>query len=220
MALCDNCKKNQATRKITRIINGRASTLSLCDSCASKGISFSLPGSNQPRKSDKRKGHRSPFGLGGIFGDDLFGDLFGEMFNNQEPQTQERVDTESYISESGQMALQRAIELASRFRNDQVDTEHLLLALLEEPNVQKILEQAKVNIKDLEMDVKSSIKTGYEEPYQVEYSPRLKRALDIALPIAQNLRHAYVGPEHLLLALLEEGEGLAAQILKRLKLNQ
>ncbi|MBI2626988.1 MAG: AAA family ATPase [Parcubacteria group bacterium] len=220
MSLCDNCKKNQATRKITRIINGRASTLNLCDNCASKGISFNLPGPNQSRKSDKNKSHKSPFGLGGIFGDDLLGDLFGEMFNNQEPQTQERVDTESYISESGQMALQRAVGLAGRFRNDQVDTEHLLLALLDEPNVQKILEQAKVNIKNLEMDVKSSIKTGYEEPYQVEYSPRLKRALDIALPIAQNLRHTYVGPEHLLLALMEEGEGLAAQILKRLKLSQ
>ena len=193
--------------------------MNVCDECAQKGVSFGFGGNNQSGRSGnapKKRSGRDPFGFGSIFGDDLFGDIFGDIFG-AEPRVQERVDVQDYISESAREALSRAEKYARNSGSSEIDTEHLLLALIDDQVMKKILGNLRIS----ETEIRSALeKTGDREvnfEEELEYSPRMKRVLDLALPEAQNLRHGYVGPEHLLLALMAEGEGLGARILKKQK---
>ena len=224
---CDICKKNPSTRRIVKVVNGRSSVVNVCDQCASKGVSFDFgySGSSGKENNPKRRTGsspgsgrgRDPFGFGSIFGDDLFGDLFGDIFE-AEPRVQERVDVQDYISESAREVLNQAVGYAQNSGSSEIDTEHLLLALINDLVIRKILNNLKVSETEIRSILEKSIGTGRadEEP---EFSPRMKRILDLALPEAQSLKHGYVGPEHLFLALMAEGEGLGARILKKQKLD-
>ncbi|MEK7659215.1 MAG: ATP-dependent Clp protease ATP-binding subunit [Patescibacteria group bacterium] len=217
--LCDICRKNNSTRRIVKVVNGRSSVMNVCDECAQKGVSFGFGGGGSDRRGNipKKKTGRDPFGFGSIFGDDLFGDLFGDIFE-AEPRVQERVDVQDYISESAKEVLNQAVQYAKNSGSSEIDTEHLLLALINDHIIKKILNNLKVSETEIRSILEKSIEVGKadEEP---EFSPRMKRILDLALPEAQNLRHGYIGPEHLFLALMAEGEGLGARILKKQKLD-
>ncbi|MBI4117145.1 MAG: AAA family ATPase [Parcubacteria group bacterium] len=223
--LCDICRKNNSTRRIVKIINGRSSIVNVCDECSSKGVSFDFGFSKRTGRDAKRpigpaKRGRDPFGFGSIFGDDLFGDIFGDIFG-AEPRVQERVDVQDYISESAQEVLNQAAEYAQNSGSSEIDTEHLLMALINDQVVKKILNNLKISETEVRSALEKSIESGRagEEGEELEFSPRMKRILDLALPEAQSLRHGYVGPEHLLLALMAEGEGLGARILKKQKID-
>ncbi|MEK7579616.1 MAG: AAA family ATPase [Patescibacteria group bacterium] len=228
--LCDICKKNQSTSRIIKIVNGVRTVMNVCDECAQKGVSFEFgPSKNSGRPGRDRSSRpstgsgrgRDPFGFGNIFGDDIFGDLFGEIFD-AEPRVQERVDVQDYLSESANEALNQAAEYASSGGSVQVDTEHLLLALINDQIIKKILSNLKISETEVKLALEKTIPVSdkfREKIERTEYSPRMKRILDLALPEAQNLRHSYVGPEHLLLALMSEGEGIGARILRKQKID-
>lgn len=225
MPFCDICKKNQATRRIVKIVNGVRSVSNICQECSARGVSFEFgppvpPGRDNPgkggRRDDKDRKRKSPFDFGGIFGDDFFGDMLADMFET-EPRVQERVDVHDFLSESAKEVLNKSVELAQSFGNSEVDTEHLFLALIDDPVIRKVLSSLKISETEVKSDLEKSIQGG--RGGAAEYSPRMKRVLDLSLAEAQNLRHNYVGPEHLLLALFAEGEGLAAHILRRQKID-
>lgn len=224
MPLCDICKKNQATRRVVKIVNGMKSVLNICDNCSKKGVSFGFSGKHNRENQDKKNqrkdySRRSPFGFGGIFSDDFFSDLFSDLFEN-EPRVQERVDVYDYLSESGKEVLEKASHYAQEFGSSEIDSEHLLLALIDDHLIRKIFNNLKISETEIKSNLEKNIQKNLQEEYEeIEYSPRLKRILDLSLPEAQNLRHNYVGPEHLLLALMQEGEGLGAHILKKQKLD-
>ncbi len=223
--LCDICKKNSATRRVVKIVNGVQSVTNVCDQCSAKGVSFSFGGSagsgqgDSPKKpSGRGRDPRDPFGFGSIFGDDIFGDFFGDIFQ-AEPRVQERVDVQDYLSESAKHILGEAGGQAQAFGSSEVDTEHLLLALINDQVIKKILNNLRISETEVRSNLEKSIQKGGTAEDELEFSPRMKRILDIALPEAQNLHHNYVGPEHLLLALMQEGEGLGARVLKKQKLD-
>lgn len=224
---CDICKKNQSTRRIVKIVNGSRSITNVCDECSSRGVNFdfgSLIGSGRADKPKKRSGpssgsgrSRDPFGFGSIFGDDIFGDIFGDIFE-AEPRVQERVDTQDYISESARQVLGEAEKYAKDFGSREVDSEHLLLALLDDHLIKKVLNNLRISETEIRSVIEKNVEKGVSRE-ELDYSPRMKRILDLALPEAQGLRHGYVGPEHLFLALMVEGEGLGARILKKQKID-
>src|SRR3954454_8988037 len=121
--------------------------------------------------------------------------------------------------------LQDAARRTAESGRREVDTEHLLLALTESDVVRTILDQFKVSLDDLRRQVEQETtrESGRkrrregedEETAEVGVSPRVKDALARAFAASRDFGHSYVGPEHLLIGLAEEGEGVAADVLRR-----
>lgn len=121
-------------------------------------------------------------------------------------------------------AVQRAQQEAEQFGHPYVGTEHLLLGLvaLGEGVAVDILEQMGVSIEDIRLAVEKAVgqgEGGTKTQGQLPFTPRTKKVFQLAIAEAQSMQHNYVGTEHLLLALLREGEGVAAQVLLNLNVD-
>ena len=117
----------------------------------------------------------------------------------------------------------RAVTLAEAealaLRHNYVGTEHLLLGLLgvDDGVAAKVLTRLGVDLADAKAETEQIIGRGSAPPAgQPPFTPRSKKVLELAHGEARRLGHNYVGTEHLLLGLVREGEGVAAQILDRL----
>lgn len=123
------------------------------------------------------------------------------------------------FTERAQRALMYAQEEARALGHNYVGTEHLLLGLIreEEGVASQILRQLGADADKVRRQIEELIGRGtfnFNEGFG--YTPRTKRVMELSFYEARNLGHNYVGTEHLLLALLREGEGVAARILKDL----
>jgi len=118
----------------------------------------------------------------------------------------------------GQEAIQSAIEAAERNQNQQVEPEHLLLAMLEQPEgvVRPILGKTGANLQvvlnDLEAAVARFPKVQGGQQY---FSPRTSQVFSASQKEAERMRDEYVSTEHLLLAIAAEKEGAAGRILRQ-----
>ncbi|MBB4039887.1 ATP-dependent Clp protease ATP-binding subunit ClpC [Microvirga flocculans] len=122
------------------------------------------------------------------------------------------------LSGHAEEILQSAARRAGEFGRKEVDTEHLLLALTESDVVRTILDQFKVSLDDLRNQIVQESRRGdgeLKEGDEIGVSPRVKSALSRAFSASNEFGHSYVGPEHLLIGLSEEGEGIAADVLRR-----
>ena len=118
------------------------------------------------------------------------------------------------FTEKAQKVLVFAQEEAVRLRHNYIGTEHILLGLLREGEglAAQALKSRGVNIEDVRKRVVSAVGMGDVTVSQViGYTPRTKNVIEISVNEARMLGHNYVGTEHLLLALVREGEGIAAQ---------
>ena len=126
------------------------------------------------------------------------------------------------FTERAQEAAQRAAEIIQRYGHNQIDTEHILLALIEQPQgvVPQILEILKVDPQILaerldyilETSPKASIFGGGAG--QIFITPRVKRIIDVANEEASKLKDEYISTEHLFLAILTEKNTPAARLLE------
>ncbi|HEX6471077.1 MAG TPA: Clp protease N-terminal domain-containing protein [Streptosporangiaceae bacterium] len=113
-------------------------------------------------------------------------------------------------------ALELAEEEAGELRHNYIGTEHLLLGLLGVPDsaAARALARLGVDADAVRQDVLEIVGRGAEPAASSPpYTPRAKKVLDLSLREARRLGHDRVGPEHVLLGLVREGEGLAAQVL-------
>ena len=116
--------------------------------------------------------------------------------------------------------LQIAREEATRLSHESVGTEHILLAVIREGEGVAMAVLANLNVDTTEMsrDVEAATKKGRaasSRDLEVPYTSRAKKVLELAMSEARVMDHSYVGSEHLLLALLREEKGVAAQVLNR-----
>lgn len=122
-----------------------------------------------------------------------------------------------------QQVVKLARREADRFNHPYVGTEHLLLGLivLGEGVAVNVLERMGVSLESVRYEVEKAVGQGPETKTvgNVPFTPRSKKVLQLALAEAQALNHTYVGTEHILLGLLREGEGVAAQVLKNLEVD-
>jgi len=122
-----------------------------------------------------------------------------------------------------QRVIQLARREADRFNHPYVGTEHLLLGLivLGEGVAVNVLERMGVSLESVRYEVEKAVGQGPETKTvgNVPFTPRSKKVLQLAVAEAQSLNHTYVGTEHILLGLLREGEGVAAQVLKNLNVD-
>jgi ATP-dependent Clp protease ATP-binding subunit ClpC len=215
-ALCDICHRRPAALRVTLSENGRRRTLEVCE------VDYAR------LQAQNASPFESLFG-GGLFGDDVMGDLFGEeglaprsgVGRQRRPRDRESTDITEVLSVQGEEILQQAARAAVERGARDVDSEHLLLALVDNDVVQAILNRFKLSAEELkrqldEMSPRRKAKEGRRE--QVGVSPRVKGALEHAFRASRDLGHSYVGPEHLLIGLAEE-EGLAGDLLRRYDLT-
>jgi hypothetical protein len=123
------------------------------------------------------------------------------------------------FTDRARRAVQLAQEEARLLRHNYVGTEHLLLGLLYEGEgvAAKALESMGVSREDVRAQVVEIIGRGQSPPAsQIPFTPRAKMVLELSLREALALGHHYIGTEHLLLGLLREGHGVAAQVLVRI----
>jgi ATP-dependent Clp protease ATP-binding subunit ClpC len=109
-----------------------------------------------------------------------------------------------------------AQEEARLLSHDYVGTEHLLLGLVHDGQgvAAKALESLGIRLEAVRVQVEAIIGRGQRAPSgHVPFTPRAKKVLELSLREAKQLGHNYIGTEHLLLGLIREGEGVAAQVL-------
>jgi ATP-dependent Clp protease ATP-binding subunit ClpC len=119
------------------------------------------------------------------------------------------------LNNSARNALALAQEEVKNFRQNVLGTEHILLGLmLEEESIAGKLLRDKISVDKVREIIKNSTGMGDSVPEYINISPRSKYIIELARQIAAQLKMPYVGSEHILLALIEEGEGIGAQIIK------
>jgi ATP-dependent Clp protease ATP-binding subunit ClpC len=112
-----------------------------------------------------------------------------------------------------------AQEEARSLDHNYIGTEHLLLGLIHEGEGvgARALESLEVSLAAVRQQVEEIIGRGQQEPPgHIPFTPRAKKVLELSLRESQQLGHNYIGTEHILLGLLREGDGVAAQVLVRL----
>ena len=114
--------------------------------------------------------------------------------------------------------LQMAREEAARLHHEYVGTEHILLGLIREGEgvAAAVLTNLNVDLEDIQQKIEETVKKGKAAAAagpDLPYTPRAKKVLELAMTEARELNHSYVGTEHLLLGLLREEKGIAAQVL-------
>ncbi len=119
------------------------------------------------------------------------------------------------FTERAQRAIALAQDEAIKFKHNYVGTEHLLLGLLREGEgvAAKALVKLGVDLDNLREKIESVVGRGSEETQVMGITPRTKRVFELSFVEARRLGHNYVGTEHMLLALIREGEGVAAKVL-------
>lgn len=119
------------------------------------------------------------------------------------------------FTDGAQRALGIAQEKAKKFGHDYVGTEHLLLGLLEEDDsvASKALHSLGLEDKATEKVVLDAVGRGNSHGNELYITPRTKRVLQLAVEIANQMQHNYVGAEHLLLGILQDGGGVAVNVL-------
>ncbi len=123
------------------------------------------------------------------------------------------------FTERAQQVLVLAQEEAKRLNHNFIGTEHILLGLVREGSgiAARALQGLGVELPRVRSEVEKIIGKGDKSAAQgISYTPRAKKVIELAIEEGQNLGHNYVGTEHLLLGLLREGEGIAAQVLTNL----
>ena len=115
-----------------------------------------------------------------------------------------------------QKAILLAQEEAQRLKHNYVGTEHLLLGLISEGEgiAAKTLEAEGVNIEVARSQVVNAVGYGNYETEILGFTPRTKKVFELSFLEARKLGHNYIGTEHILLGLIEEGEGVAIAILR------
>ena len=123
------------------------------------------------------------------------------------------------FTQRAQRALTAAQDAAREMQHNYVGTEHLLLGLLREPveAVQPLL--GEVTYETAMAQALRLVGRGDASPEHISYTPRTKKILEQSLAESRALGDSYIGAEHLWLAILREGEGVAARILQDLGLD-
>ncbi|HQM37352.1 MAG: ATP-dependent Clp protease ATP-binding subunit [Candidatus Bipolaricaulis sp.] len=194
--LCDLCRLRPATGRVEVVEGDRRRTLDICDHCYARL---------------RRERMRSPL-------ESFFEEFFPGAIRGGEDR--EAVDVQAYLSQHARDLLQEAAKVAVGFGKRELDTEHVLHALTESEVVREILQGFKLSADDVRGHVEHNAPRGdlraeKGETVRIGITPRMKAVLEAAFLASRELGHSYVGPEHLLIGLVDEPDGLGGDILRR-----
>jgi ClpA/ClpB-like protein/UvrB/UvrC motif-containing protein len=123
------------------------------------------------------------------------------------------------FTDRARRAIVLAQEEARRLDHNWIGTEHMLLGLIREGEAvaARALESLGISLDAVRQEVEEIIGRGQEAPSgHIPFTPRAKKVLELSLREALQLGHNYIGTEHILLGLIREGDGVAAQVLVKL----
>jgi ATP-dependent Clp protease ATP-binding subunit ClpC len=129
------------------------------------------------------------------------------------------------FTDRARKVMQLANQEAQRFNHEYIGTEHMLLGLVQEGSgvAANVLKNLDIDLRKVRREVEKIVQTGPGGDQlalgKLPQTPRAKKVIDSAIEEARRLNHNYVGTEHLLLGLLREEEGVAAQVLINVGLN-
>ena len=127
------------------------------------------------------------------------------------------------FTDRARKVMQLANQEAQRFNHEYVGTEHVLLGLVKEGSgvAANVLKNLDVDLRKIRVEVEKIVQSGPDMVTmgKLPQTPRAKKVIEYAIEEARNLNHNNVGTEHLLLGLLREQEGVAAQVLMNLNLK-
>ncbi|HEY9854853.1 MAG TPA: AAA family ATPase [Stenomitos sp.] len=185
MTLCQRCGSRPATFRYRQSVNGRSAGLELCAQCASA--------------------LRSPWSVSA---------LANELLESAYGRTATPLDA---LTEEARQILEDAAQLALSWGHDELRSEFVLLALLNTPGeVAETLRKAGIDRQRVEQDLERLLpRKEALQAAKVTLAPHLKRAIQHAHQEALQHGHRFLGPQHLLLGILQEGESLGALLLQR-----
>lgn len=129
------------------------------------------------------------------------------------------------FTDRARKVMQLANQEAQRFNHEYIGTEHILLGLVKEGSgvAANVLKNLDIDLRKIRLEVEKIVQHGPGGDQVVmgrlPHTPRAKKVIEYSIEEARNLNHNYVGTEHLLLGLLREQEGVAAQVLMNLGLK-
>ncbi|HSP80670.1 MAG TPA: ATP-dependent Clp protease ATP-binding subunit, partial [Myxococcaceae bacterium] len=189
--VCENCRARPAVVFLERQAEGQKATLRLCNHCASAmGLGM--------------EGAAGPFGT--------LESLMAQMMGSRP----KRENILFQLSEMAQQVLEHSARLTLEWGYERIRIEHLLLALLERvPEIREALQAAGAPVEEYEQQLEQVMpRRESRRAEEVGLSSGVKRVLQLARLQAVQLGHNFIGPEHLLLGILAEGESFAAQFLE------
>src|SRR5918998_1271122 len=214
--MCDVCGIRPAVTTIRRVVPGEPPrTEYLCEVHAA-----------QARGGRAPFGGRSPFGGGGSLFDDFFSRFFDDapeglrrapIGGGAAPQRSgaEQVDITQFFSDSTSEMLQRAAQQAAEWGSLDLNTEHLLWAVLEDEVARRVLEGVDADPDALKAQIEEEANKGARTDVSPSLAPDAKRVLLSSYEESQALRASYIGPEHVLLALARDEDSEAGRLLAR-----
>src|SRR6266481_5933618 len=127
------------------------------------------------------------------------------------------------FTDRARKVMQLANQEAQRFNHEYIGTEHILLGLVKEGTgvAANVLKNLDIDLRKIRLEVEKIVQAGPDMVTmgKLPQTPRAKKVIEYSIEEARNLNHNYVGTEHLLLGLLREQEGVAAQVLMNLGLR-
>ena len=124
------------------------------------------------------------------------------------------------FTDRARKVMQLANQEAQRFNHEYIGTEHMLLGLVKEGTgvAANVLKNLDVDLRKIRLEVEKLVQNGPEmiTMGKLPQTPRAKKVIEYSMEEARNLNHNFVGTEHILLGLLREQEGVAAQVLMNL----
>jgi len=127
------------------------------------------------------------------------------------------------FTDRARKVMQLANQEAQRFNHEYIGTEHVLLGLIKEGSgvAANVLKNLDIDLRKIRMEVEKLVQNGPDMVTmgKLPQTPRAKKVIEYSMEEARNLNHNYVGTEHILLGLLREQEGVAAQVLMNLGLK-
>src|SRR5690606_38779243 len=133
--------------------------------------------------------------------------------------SEERLTMFERFTDRARRVVVLAQEEARMLNHNYIGTEHILLGLIHEGEgvAAKALESLGISLEAVRQQVEEIIGQGQQAPSgHIPFTPRAKKVLELSLREALQLSHNYIGTEHILLGLIREGEGVAAQVLVKL----
>ncbi len=127
------------------------------------------------------------------------------------------------FTDRARKVMQLANQEAQRFNHEYIGTEHILLGLVKEGSgvAANVLKNLDIDLKKIRLEVEKLVQSGPDMVTmgKLPQTPRAKKVIEYSMGEARDLNHNYVGTEHILLGLLREQEGVAAQVLMNLGLK-
>src|SRR5216684_2893014 len=124
------------------------------------------------------------------------------------------------FTDRARKVMQLANQEAQRFNHEYIGTEHILLGLVKEGSgvAANVLKNLDIDLRKIRLEIEKIVQSGPDMVTmgKLPQTPRAKKVIEYSIEEARNLNHNYVGTEHLLLGLLREQEGVAAQVLMNL----